>query len=98
MNWIFRDRHGTLDVSILLLRGRRGTSDVGCVKWWQPAVYVAGVGLYDMVETSQILIRGVVLCWSRFGTRFSSKVSRLSVNLMCVCVWRGFHEMFDFVF
>ena len=39
-----------------------------------------------MVETSQILIRGGFLCWSRFGTRFSSKVSRLSVNLMCVCM------------
>ena len=49
--------------------------------------YVAGVGLYDMVETSQILIGGCFLCWFRFGTRFSSKVSRLSVNLMCVCVY-----------
>ena len=48
--------------------------------------YVAGVGLYDMVETSQILIGGCFLCWRRFGTRFSSKVSRLSVNLMCVCM------------
>ena len=48
--------------------------------------YVAGVGLYDMVETSQILIGGCFLCWCRFGTRFSSKVSRLSVNLMCVCM------------
>ena len=40
-----------------------------------------------MVETSKILMGGVSLCWSRFGPRFSSKVSRLSVNLMCVCVW-----------
>ena len=51
-----------------------------------------------MVETSQILIGGCFLCWCRFGTRFSSKVSRLSVNLMCVCVCRGFHEMCYFVF
>ena len=64
--------------STFILRGRCGTFV------HRLSFYVAGVGLYDMVETSQILIRGGFLCWSRFGTRFSSKVSRLSVNLMCV--------------
>ena len=65
--------------STFILRGRCGTFVHGL------SFYVAGVGLYDMVETCKILIRGVFLCWSRFGTRFSSKVSRLSVNL-CVCM------------
>ena len=76
--------------STFILRGRCGTFVHGL------SFYVAGVGLYDMVETCKILIRGVFLCWSRFGTRFSSKVSRLSVNLMCVYGCCS-EVMFDFV-
>ena len=87
MNWIFRDRHSTLDVSILLLRGRRGTSDVGCVKWWQPAVYVAGVGHRTSLISHgrcsiwrKSLVRGMSFCVA--GRVFSFSHSTLhALNL-----------------
>ena len=74
--------------------GRRGTF------WHRPSFCVAGVALLYMdcpftwqawdfmtwLKRVKFSYEAFFLCWSRFGTRFSSKVSHLSENLMCVCM------------
>ena len=37
----------------------------------------------------------LVLLWNAF---FFQSLAPVSKSDVCVCVWRGFHEMFDFVF